>query len=121
MYYSDNAVVACFMVQFIYPSIPFSVTHKCSPHTEYSQCNGENLYSTCEEVLQVVIHMEEEQDLGMVNEMSRDHLGSDQGTTTTDDHSVHLSVYLAYLSLGFKVISTVIIVATNGWLGYYHN
>ena len=52
----------------------------------------------------------------MVNEMSRDHLGSDQGTTKTDDHSVHLPVYLAYLSLGFKVISTVIIVLMAGWV-----
>ena len=67
-------------------------------------------------VLQVVIHMEEEQDLGMVNEISGDHSGSDEGTNTTDDHSVHLPAYLAYLSLGFKVISTVIIVLMAGWV-----
>ena len=52
----------------------------------------------------------------MLNDISGDHSGSDQVTTTTDDHSVHLPAYLSYLSLGFKVISTVIIVLMAGWV-----
>ena len=57
--------------------------------------------------------MEEE---GVFDEISGDHSGSDQGTNTIDDHGVHLPVCLAYLSLGFKVISTVIIVLMAGWV-----
>ena len=56
--------------------------------------------------------MEEED----VLEMSGDHSGSNQGTNTTDDHSVRLPAYLAYLSLGFKVITTVITVIMAGWV-----
>ena len=56
----------------------------------------------------------EEQDV--LDEMSGDHSGSDQGLMTTDDQSTHLPVYLAYLSLGFKVISTVIITLMAGWV-----
>ena len=41
---------------------------------------------------------------------------AEAGTTATDDHTVHLPAYLAYLSLGFKVISTMIIVAMAGWI-----
>ena len=51
-----------------------------------------------------------------LNEMSGDYSGSIQKITTTDDHSVHLPAYLAYLSLGFKAISTVIIVLMAGWI-----
>ena len=58
----------------------------------------------------------EEQDLDVLNEMSGDHSGSNQETTTIDDHAVHLPAYLAYLSLGFKVISTLIIVLMAGWI-----
>ena len=56
----------------------------------------------------------EEEDI--LDEMSADHSGSNQETTTTDDHSIHLPAWLAYLSLGFKVISTVIIVLMAGWV-----
>ena len=69
-----------------------------------------------EKVLQVVLHTEEGQDLAVLNEMSGDHSGSDQGTNTTDGHSFHIPAYLGYLSLGFKVISTVIIVLMAGWV-----
>ena len=48
-------------------------------------------------------------------QMSGDHSGSNQETTTTDADTVHLPAYLAYLSLGFKAISTMI---SNGWLDY---
>ena len=48
--------------------------------------------------------------------MSGDHSGSNQETTTTDGHTVHLPAYLAYLSLGFKAISTMIIVVMAGWI-----
>ena len=58
--------------------------------------------------------MMEEQDI--LDDMSGDHSGSSQVTTTTDDHSVYLPAYLSYLSLGFKVISTVIIVLMAGWV-----
>ena len=57
-----------------------------------------------------------EQDLGMLTQESGDGSGSNQVTTTTDDHSVHLPAYLSYLSLGFKVISTVIIILMAGWV-----
>ena len=56
----------------------------------------------------------EEQDI--LDQMSGDHSGSNQETTTTDDHTVHLPAYLAYLPLGFKAISTVIIVLMAGWI-----
>ena len=52
--------------------------------------------------------MEDKQ--GVLDEMSGDHSGSNQETDATEDHGFHLPVYLAYLSLGFKVITTVIIV-----------
>ena len=58
--------------------------------------------------------MMEEQDI--LDQMSGDHSGSNQEATTTDDHADHLPAYLAYLSLGFKVISTVIIVLMAGWI-----
>ena len=51
-----------------------------------------------------------------VAQMSGDHSGSNQETTTTDDHTVHLPAYLAYLSLGFKATSTMIIVVMAGWI-----
>ena len=58
--------------------------------------------------------MMEEQDI--LDDMSGDHSGSNQETTTTDDKNIHLPAWLAYLSLGFKVISTVIIVLMAGWV-----
>ena len=58
--------------------------------------------------------MIEEQDI--LDEMSGDHSESNQETTTTDDHGIHLPTWLAYFSLGFKVISTVIIVLMAGWV-----
>ena len=57
-----------------------------------------------------------EQHFGMLTQESGDGSESNQVTTTTDDHSVHLPAYLSYLSLGFKVISTVIIVLMAGWV-----
>ena len=51
--------------------------------------------------------MMEEQDI--LDEMSADHSGSNQETTTTDDHTFHLPPYVVFLSLGLKAISTVII------------
>ena len=48
--------------------------------------------------------------------MSGDYSGSDKETATTDDHNIHLPTWLAYLSLGFKIISTVIIVLMAGWV-----
>ena len=58
--------------------------------------------------------MMEEQDI--LDQISGDHSGSNQETTTTDDHTVNLPAYLAYLSLGFRAISTMIIVAMAGWI-----
>ena len=58
--------------------------------------------------------MMEEKDI--LDEISGDHSGSDRGTSTTNDHGIHLPVYLAYLSLGFRVISTTIIVLMAGWI-----
>ena len=58
--------------------------------------------------------MEEEQDI--LDQMSGDHSGSNQETNTTDNHADHLPAYLAYLSLSFKAISTVIIVLMAGWI-----
>ena len=52
----------------------------------------------------------------ILDEMSGDHSGSNTETTTTDDYTVHLPAYLAYLSLGFKTISTVFIVVMAGWI-----
>ena len=58
--------------------------------------------------------MMEEQDI--LDQMPGDHSGSNQETKTTDGHTVHLPAYLAYLSLGFKAISTMIIVVMAGWI-----
>ena len=58
--------------------------------------------------------MMEEQDI--LDDMSGDHSGSNQVTSTTDDHGAHLPAYLSYLSLGFKVIATVIVVLLAGWV-----
>ena len=58
--------------------------------------------------------MMEEQDI--LDQMSGDHSGSNQETTTADDDTVHLPAYLAYLSLGFKAICTVITVLMAGWV-----
>ena len=58
--------------------------------------------------------MMEEQDI--LDDMSADHSGSNQVTSTTDDQSVQLPAYLSYLSLGFRVISTTITVLMAGWI-----
>ena len=58
--------------------------------------------------------MMEEQDI--LDQTSGDHSGSNQETTTTDDHTVHLPAYLSYLSLGLQAISTMIIVVMAGWI-----
>ena len=59
--------------------------------------------------------MMEEEDI--LDKMSGDHSRSNQETMmTTDDHGIHLPAWLAYLSLGFKVISKVIIVLMAGWV-----
>ena len=58
--------------------------------------------------------MEEEQDI--LDQMSGDHSGDNQETTTTDDPTDYLPAYLAYLSLGFRAIFTVIIVLMAGWI-----
>ena len=58
----------------------------------------------------------EQEDFGMLNQEYDDGSGSNQGTTTTDDYGVRLPTYLGYLSLGFKVISTVIIILMAGWV-----
>ena len=58
--------------------------------------------------------MMEEQDI--LDQMSDDHSGSNQETTTTDDHTVHLPAYLSYFHLGFKAISTIIIVIMASWI-----
>ena len=58
--------------------------------------------------------MMKEQDI--FDEMSGDHSGSDQETTITDDHTIHLPAWVAYLSLGFKFISTIIVVLMAGWI-----
>ena len=52
----------------------------------------------------------------MLDQMSGDHSGSNQETTTTDEHTVHLPGYLSYLSLGFTVISTLMIIVMAGWV-----
>ena len=52
----------------------------------------------------------------MLNQESGDGSGSNQVTSTTNDHSVHLPVYLSYLSLGFKIVSTVIVVIMANWI-----
>ena len=58
--------------------------------------------------------MMEEQDV--LDQMSGDHFGSNQETTTTNDHTVHLPAYLAYLSVGFKAIFTIAIVVMASWI-----
>ena len=58
----------------------------------------------------------EQEDFGMLNQEYDDGSGNNQGTTTTVDYGVYLPAYLGYLSLGFKVISTVIIVLMAGWV-----
>ena len=58
----------------------------------------------------------EEEDLD--NQESDDCSGTNHVTTITAsyDHSVHLPAFSAYLSLGFKVISTTIVVLMAGWI-----
>ena len=58
--------------------------------------------------------MEEENDIAPLTD---DGSESGQGITKADDNqSVHLPAYLAYLSLGFKVITTVIIILMASWV-----
>jgi len=49
----------------------------------------------------------------VLDEVFQDHSGSYHRTT---DESIHLPAYLAYLSLGFKFIFTVIIMLMAGWI-----
>jgi len=56
----------------------------------------------------------EEQDLDMIS--GDNFTESSQGITIADDHEYHLSAYLSYLSLVFKVISTVIVLLMAGWV-----
>ena len=56
------------------------------------------------------------EDQPILDEMSGDDSGCNQTTITTDDHGIHLPAYLAFLSLGFKIISTVIIILMAGWV-----
>ena len=56
----------------------------------------------------------EEQDI--LDDISGDHSGSNQVTSTTDDYSVHLPAYLSYLSLVFRVTTTIIVVLLAGWV-----
>ena len=58
----------------------------------------------------------EEQDTDMLNEISGDSLGNGQETAAADDPNVYLPAYLAYLSLAFKIISTVIIIPMAYWV-----
>ena len=60
--------------------------------------------------------MEEFEEQDMLHDMSGDHSGSYHVTATTDVHSIPLPGFLSYLSLGFKVISTVIIVLMASWV-----
>ena len=58
----------------------------------------------------------EEQDTDMLNEISGGGLWSGQDTATVDDPNVYLPAYLAYLSLGFKIVSTMIIIPLACWV-----
>ena len=53
---------------------------------------------------------------GILDCTSGDHSGRNQEATTTDDYTVHLPAYLSYLSLGFTVTSTMIIIVMAGWV-----
>ena len=57
--------------------------------------------------------MEEQDTLG---QMSGDYSGSTQATLTINDYAVHLPVYISFLSLGFRIVSTAIIVVMAGWI-----
>ena len=56
----------------------------------------------------------EEQDADMLDTGAG--LGSGQETVTVDDLNVHLPAYLAYLSLGLKIVSVVIIIPMACWV-----
>ena len=56
----------------------------------------------------------EEKDFDMLIHESGDGSGSNQFASTTDD--VHLPVFLAYLSLGYKIVTTLIVVLMAGWV-----
>ena len=60
----------------------------------------------------------EEKDADKLYEISDGHgsSGSEIEAMITNDPDIHLPAYLAYLSLGFKVISTVIIMLMAGWV-----
>ena len=65
-------------------------------------------------VINYYFTMEEEHDIAP---LTGDGSESGQGTTKADDNqSVHLPAYLAYLSLGFKVITTVVIILMASWV-----
>ena len=64
----------------------------------------------------VAIVMMEQDDFNMLSQESGDDPESTLGTTTNDDASVHLPAYLSYLSLCFRIISTMIVVPMAGWI-----
>ena len=75
------------------------------------------MYSVSSVACAVVAIVTVEQDnFDMLNQESGDDPGSNQRTTTTDDPSVHLPAYLSYLSLCFRIISTMIVVTMAGWI-----
>ena len=57
-----------------------------------------------------------EENFGMLTQEAGDGSGSNQGTAITVDHSVHLPAYISYLSLGFKILSTMIVVFMATWV-----
>ena len=58
----------------------------------------------------------EEYDLDMLDQESGNGSGSNQLTTTTDGQNVYLPALLAYLSLGYKIATTLIVVLMAGWV-----
>ena len=64
----------------------------------------------------VAIVTMEQDDFNMLSQESGDDPGSNLGTTTTDYPSIHLPAYLSYLSLCFRIVSTMIVVPMAGWI-----
>ena len=77
-----------------------------------------NKYKCCDKLLRSYFTIEEEHDLAALRQMSGDDSESGQETTTIidDELSALLPAYLAYLSLGFKIIFTVIIIVMASWV-----
>ena len=64
----------------------------------------------------VAIFTMEQDDFNMLSQESGDDPRSNLGTSTTDYPNAHLPAYLSYLSLCFRIISTVIVVPMAGWI-----